>query len=202
MKITIEHNVIKSLLLIAGKGDIRYYLNSVCVDARANGDVVLVATDGHRLLAYPVAVDDIESLAPGEYVIPREALAAVKPAKGGKKSFPITITTTPEKSVTIIGATTLTTPLVDGKFPDWRRVMPKSVSGEPAQYDAEYVGDFGKVCLLLGSKFAAPRINHNGAGAAAITNLDPAGRILGVLMPQRDEGEAAFTGLPAWARAE
>jgi DNA polymerase-3 subunit beta len=66
MKITIDHSIIKALLICAAKQDIRYYLKGVCVDARANGDVVLVATDGHRLLAYPVAVDNIEALAPGE----------------------------------------------------------------------------------------------------------------------------------------
>ena len=77
MKLTIDHNVIRALLLCAPKTDLRYYLVGVCVDARANGDVVLVTTDGHRMLTYPVAADAIEALAPGEYIIPREALEAV-----------------------------------------------------------------------------------------------------------------------------
>ena len=222
MKITIEHNILKSLLLIAAKSDIRYYLNAVCIDARANGDVVLVATDGHRLLAWPVAVDDIEyadgePIFVGEVIIPRDALEAVKPMKAGRHSFPITITTTTEPdtqdserpgvtikgktTIVIVGQTTLTTPAVDGKYPDWRRIMPKAVSGEPAQYNADYIGDFGKVCLLLGSKYPSPRINHNGTGGAVITNLYTS-RAIGMLMPMRDDSVAAFTSLPDWARAE
>ena len=221
MKITVEHNVIKSLLLIAAKGDIRYYLNSVCIDARADGCVTLIACDGPRLLAWPLAVDDIEydegeALFVGDVMIPRDALEAVKPMKAGKTTLPLTITTTtapdtedPDRpgvtvkgktAITIAGATTLTPPAGDGVYPDWRRIMPKAVSGEPAQYNAEYIGDFGKVCLLLGSKHPAPRINHNGTGAAVIDNLDRRGRALGILMPMRDD-EAKFTGLPSWARA-
>ena len=37
MKITIEHNAIKALLICAAKIDVRYYLKGVHVDARADG---------------------------------------------------------------------------------------------------------------------------------------------------------------------
>tara|TARA_R110000868_G_scaffold148578_1_gene370569 strand:+ start:749 stop:1393 length:645 start_codon:yes stop_codon:yes gene_type:complete len=214
MKITIDHSVIKALLICAAKQDVRYYLNGVLVDARANGDVILVTTDGHRLLAYPVAVDAIEALAPGEYVIPREALEAVKPCKAGRHVLPITIeiVTAPDQpdpertgvtikgktSITVTGATSTVTPLIDGKFPDWRRVMPKTVSGEPTQYNPEYVSGFGDICKLLGGKYG-PVINHNGNSATPVTNLGPA---LGVIMPMRLDGDdVKFSTLPSWALA-
>lgn len=210
MKLTIDHNTVKALLICAAKQDVRYYLKGVAIDARANGDVVLVATDGHRLLAYPVAADAIEALAPGEYIIPREALEAVKPCKAGRVTLPITIEIVPapdqpdperagvtikgKTSITVTGATSAVTAPVDGRFPDWRRVIPKSVSNEPAQFQAEYIGDFGRVAELLGSKY--PQIHHNGASGAIVGNL---GAALGVIMPMRlDE---PFTGLPAWALA-
>lgn len=214
MKITIDHNTIKALLICAAKQDVRYYLKGVCVDARANGDVVLVTTDGHRLLAYPVATDAIEALAPGQYIIPREALEAVKPCKAGRHVLPITIeiVTAPDQpdperagvtikgktSITVTGATSAVTAPIDGKFPDWRRVMPKTVSGEPTQYNPEYVSGFGDICKLLGGKYG-PFINHNGSSAAPVTNLGPA---LGVIMPLRLDGdEIKFSALPAWALA-
>lgn len=196
MKITIDHSIIKALLICAAKQDIRYYLKGVCVDARANGDVVLVATDGHRLLAYPVAADAIEALAPGEYILPREALEAVKPCKAGRVTLPITIEIDVARRLEnkITGATSAITPLIDGRFPDWRRVIPKSVSNEPAQFQADYIGDFGRVAELLGAKH--PQIHHNGASGAIVGNLGPA---LGVVMPMRlDE---PFNGLPTWALA-
>jgi DNA polymerase-3 subunit beta len=212
MKITIDHSIIKALLICAAKHDVRYYLNGVCVDARANGDVVLVATDGHRLLAYPVAVDNIDALAPGEYVIPREALEAVKPAKAGRTTLPIhiDITTAPDTrhpedaeviikgktSITVTGATSTVTAPIDGKFPDWRRIVPASTSGEIAQFNADYVSGFGDVCKLLGGKYG-PYINHNGGACAVVTNLPGA---LGLIMPLRMDGdELKYTGKPAFA---
>ena len=212
MKITIDHSIIKALLICAAKHDVRYYLKGVAVDARANGDVVLVATDGHRLLAYPVAVDSIEALAPGEYIIPREALEAVKPAKAGRTTMPIHIDITaapdtrhPEDaeviikgttSITITGATSTVTAPIDGKFPDWRRIVPASTSGEAAQFNADYVSGFGDICKLLGGKYG-PFINHTGGACAVVTNLPGA---LGLLMPMRMDGdELKYTGKPAFA---
>lgn len=213
MKITIDHSVIKALLICAAKQDLRYYLKGVLVDARAS-DVTLVTTDGHRMLAYPVATDAIEALAPGQYIIPREALEAVKPCKAGRVTLPITIeiVTAPDQpdperagvtikgktSITVTGATSAVTAPIDGKFPDWRRVLPKTVSGELAQYNPEYVSGFGDICKLLGGKYG-PYINHNGSSAAPVTNLGPA---LGVIMPLRLDGdEIKFSILPSWALA-
>jgi DNA polymerase-3 subunit beta len=214
MKITIDHSVIKALLICAAKQDVRYYLKGVAVDARADGTVVLVATDGHRMLAYPVAVDNIEAPAPGEYIIPREALEAVKPAKAGRTTMPIQldIVTAPDTrhpedadviikgktSITITGATSAVTAPIDGKYPDWRRVVPASTSGELAQYQPDYVAGFGDICKLLGGSYG-PFINHNGNAPAVITNLPGA---LGILMPMRMDGDGlTYTGAPAWARA-
>lgn len=213
MKITVDHSIIKALLICAAKQDVRYYLKGVCIDARQNGDVVLVTTDGHRLLAYPVAVDAIEALAPGEYIIPREALEAVKPAKAGRTMLPIIIdiVTAPDQpdperagvtikgktSITVTGATSTVTAPIDGKYPDWRRVMPASASGEVAQYQTEYIDGFGTIAQLMGAKYG-PYINHNGSSAAPVTNL---GAALGVIMPMRIDDDVRFTGLPAWARA-
>jgi DNA polymerase-3 subunit beta len=212
MKITIDHSIIKTLLICAAKHDVRYYLNGVCVDARANGDVVLVATDGHRLLAYPVAVDNIEALAPGEYIIPREALEAVKPAKAGRIVLPIHIdivtapdTPDPERvgvtikgktTITVTGATSAVTAPIDGQYPNWRRIVPASTSGEIAQFNADYVSGFGDVCKLLGGSYG-PYINHNGGACAVVTNLPGA---LGLIMPLRMDGdELKYTGKPAFA---
>jgi DNA polymerase-3 subunit beta len=214
MKITIDHSIIKSLLICAARQDVRYYLNGVCVDARADGTVVLVATDGHRMLAYPIlgGANSVEALAPGEYVIPREALEAVKPAKVGRTTLPIhidivTAADQPDPAragvmikgkttITITGATSTVTAPIDGKFPDWRRVVPASTSGEIAQFNADYIAGFGDICKLLGGKYG-PYINHNGGACAAITNLPGA---LGILMPLRLDGDDfRYTGKPAFA---
>ena len=197
MKLTISHDTIKALLLIAPKSDIRYYLNGVCVDVRA-GLVTLVATDGHRLLAVPVTADNVESATDGQYIIPRETLEAVKPVKVPRSdTLPLTIEIEGAR-ITITGATTATSPTVDGRFPDWRRVTPTSASNEPAQYQPEYIASFGKIGELFGDKKVKCVIHYNGMGAALVTF--PASEALGVVMPLRVDGDAKHFGLPTWAQ--
>jgi DNA polymerase-3 subunit beta len=212
MKITIQSETMRALLAVAAKQDIRYYLNGICVDARDNGDVVLVATNGHVLLAVPVAADDVADLAPGQYIIPRDTAEAVKPIKAGRTTLPLQLEITtpapapdpdrPDVTVkraptfTLAGATTAGAAVMDGQYPDWRRVMPAKASGEPAQFQPDYVAAFGAVAKLLGS--GIPVIHHNGNAGALVTGL---GAALGVIMPMRTDA-ADHPGLPAWAKRE
>lgn len=203
MKITISHDTIKALLLIAPKSDIRYYLNGVCADVR-DGQVTLVATDGHRMLAVPVAADNVENASDGQYIIPRDVLDAVKPVKISRgDTLPIAIEIV-DARITITGATTATSLTRDGRFPDWRRVMPASASNEPAQFNSEYIAAFGKIGELFGAKTktgVTAVIHHNGLGAALVTF--PISDALGVIMPYRVDAAgsvAQHPSLPAWAR--
>lgn len=217
MKLTIEHNIIKALLLVAPKQDIRYYLKGVLVDVRAQ-DVTLVSTNGSILLSVPYP-DNIEGdRMIGQWIIPREALEAVKPCKVGRTTLPITVeilpgaqTPDPERpgvtikapdTITITGATTTTTKPVDGLYPVWRRAVPGSASLEVAQFDPALVATFGDVhSLLSGSTKFKPVVHHNGSGAALVSGL---GRdALGVIMPYRlvDDDDMQHPGLPSWATA-
>jgi len=186
MKLTISHDTIKALLLIAPKSDIRSYLNGVCVDVRA-GLATLVATDGHRLLAVPVAADDIQSAMEGQYIIPRDVLDAVKPVKVPRSdTLPLTIEIV-DSRITITGATTATNSTMDERFPDWRRVMPATASNEPAQYQPEYIASFGKIGELFGGKNVKCVIHHNGDAFTLVTF--PTSEALGVIMPLRVDND-------------
>jgi hypothetical protein len=110
----------------------------------------------------------------------------------------------PASAISTAGATTASGTTVDGRFPDWRRVVPASADGIPSQFSPEYVGSFGKVGELLGgkSKSTSCVIHHNGNGAALVTF--PGSPAVGVIMPMRvgsEAGPVAHPGLPAWAMA-
>lgn len=215
MQIKITHETLKALLIIAAKDDIRYYLKSVCVDVTDKG-TALVACDGHRLLAVPVTSDDVTDAMPGEYIIPRESIAAIKPCKAGRHTLPLELTITkPEPrpdparpgvtiqeptQFTITGITTATGTVMDAKYPYWRRVLPQSASGAPGQFNAEYLGSFGDVArLLTGNKDNNPIIHHNGTSGALVTI--PGHAAIGVIMPWRiDADECKHPGVPAWAK--
>jgi len=190
MKFSIDADTIKALLTIAPKNDIRHSIKSVCIDVRAS-DAVAVATDGHKLLALPLTVtDDAPALVPGQYIIRREALEGVKAVL--KRPILVTIDPTTRTATIDNGSTVASSPLMDDKYPDWRRVVPLAVSGEVSQFNAEYVGTFGKVHKLLGGKYS-PSIRHNGDNAARV--ILP-GDAIGVLMPMR--GDPQPLDNPSW----
>jgi DNA polymerase-3 subunit beta len=212
---TLDHDVIKALLIAAPKHDIRYYLVGACIDVRES-DVTLVATDGVMLLAVPVPQQNIESaIPPGQYIIPRATLEAVKPAKAGRTTLPIKVSvhvpaTTldptrpgvivkPVPTITLEGATTATTAPVDGRFPDWRKVIPATSSGEIQQFDLALVARWGQIHSTLGGRIP-PAIHHNGAKPAWISGLHHGA--IGVLMPVRDDTDVRDRApLPSWAVA-
>lgn len=209
MKFHVFNDTIKALLLAAAKDDVRYYLNGVCIDIRA-GDACAVATNGHILLAVPLALaDDAGELVPGQYIIPRDALEGIKPTH---KSLPVTIevltpapTPDPERpgvtlrksptATVFAGGATAHVQLVDGQYPDWRRVVPLTVSHEPGQYKADYIAAFGKMHKLLGGT-ESPALAYNGEHGAARVLL-PADAV-GVIMPMRYPTRPSFDN-PAYA---
>jgi len=191
LRIELQHDQIKALMLIAPKNDVRHYLNGIAFDTTGKVPVAVV-TDGHRLLALKIgAVDD--DLPHGVYIVPRDAFASIRPLKIGRTAMHVIVTLTASGGVgmlpptfTVAGATTAAGVCIDGRFPDWRCVVPLTVSGEPGVYNPQYMADFGTVAGLLdGSGQPHVLFAGNGANCAALVNL-PFDAV-GVLMPVRSD---------------
>lgn len=102
----------------------RYYLNGVCFSRDRDGAQAIVATDGHRLLAYPFA-GDVGTVK--DAILPTSAVRA--------------LLNMPEPDSVDLGLSrfrfnwagmTLHTKAIEGTFPDWLRVVPRF---EPGAYD-------------------------------------------------------------------
>ena len=207
MQVSIPAEVIKALLITAPKSDVRFYLNGALLEVRQD-HVTLVSTDGHMLLAVPLPADAIEGeRIVGDYILPRTLLDSVKPAKIGRTVLPLQLDVSASVgaqgqtiyTLTLKGATQGIDKAIDGRFPDWRRVIPAKASGEPVQFDARLISRFGDVYDALGGskKYCAPAIHYNGVDAALVSNLGHGA--LGVIMPLREK-TPAHPGVPAWAK--
>lgn len=185
----VEHSIIKALLIVAAKNDIRYYLNSIAVDVRS-ADTTLVATDGLILLAVPIAHDHEMPL--GVHKVDRVALDNLKLSSKSGSLLDVAIE---DGHATIrVNATESRTKLVDGKYPDWRSVIPRASSGEKAQFNPELLSRLQAAFrLLTGSKTDVPTIHQNGMAGALVTSDCDA---LGIVMPGRFDRE--FPTLPTW----
>lgn len=101
--------------------DIRYYLNGMLFSVQGRR-LTVAATDGHRL-----AVDGFdlaEEAAPGvEVILPRKTVLELAKLLG-EGDDPVHIQINPNQVVFRRPEFELRSKVVDGKFPDWQRVIP------------------------------------------------------------------------------
>jgi len=127
MTITIERSALAAALLHAPKSDVRYYLNGVMIESKAN-EQRIVATNGYTLFCGKIGN---ESMPDFQIIVPRDVVA--REAKGkGVVQF--------DGETGTLGATLFKA--VDGVFPDHRRVIidhklePKVSKYNPDSYAA------------------------------------------------------------------
>jgi len=134
--------------------DVRYYLNGMLIEVSANG-LRAVATDGHRLATCHVAVSGPEVAQ--QIILPRKGVLEL--AK---------LLTDPEATVSVSLSTnhlrthtenfTFTSKLVDGKFPDYGRVIPKGGNNVMLADRLELRQVFNRTAILSNEKYRGVRL--------------------------------------------
>lgn len=94
----------------------RYYLNGVYIHNDETGALIAVSTDGHRLAKMVSPTDAIVS----SVIVPRKAVAEFKKLVDGD----VTIETSATKIRVTCGNMVFVSKVIDGTFPDYRRVIP------------------------------------------------------------------------------
>lgn len=96
----------------------RYYLNGVCLSQDKNKNPVAVATDGHRMAIKPLSA----SVGNHNVIIPTAAVDTIIRQKAEPKTC--TFDTDHARARFDWAGASLDTQLVDGKYPEWTRVVP------------------------------------------------------------------------------
>lgn len=141
-KFEIEISVVNSLLLTTLINNIKHYLNGIHFECKGKS-IIAVSTDGHRM---SVARIGYEGEPFDSFTLPRDALASLK----AKSKIEIVI----ENVVVIVNddISSRRVPHVDGTYPDWRRVIPDSFTGEAGHFNPLYLADLVKVRKFFGLK--------------------------------------------------
>ena len=126
LKLTLTQKRFKRLLgfvqYAMAQQDIRYYLNGLLLVV-AGAELRVVATDGHRL-AY--AAEPIEeNLARTEAILPRKTVLELA-RQLADSDDPLEIQLGGNQVVFRFGSVELVSKLIDGKFPDYERVIPQN----------------------------------------------------------------------------
>lgn len=179
MKFEIRTSTLRAAVEFAAVKDIRYYLVGVYV---TKGRVV--ATDGHVMGVFeaPGAI--------GDFILPLALVQQV--IKAAKKAGLVEVEVLEGRASMTVGGATFGGALVDGTFPDWRRVIPATVpnEGATAQFDLALLERaYAGVAAFYGVKPNMLRLEHNGPAPGVVWNPDDIGAV-GVIMPMRSDANA------------
>lgn len=98
----------------------RFALGAICIDVRG-GVVTLVATDGRRLSAAEIEID--QSVDDAERLVPVTALTTLRDLCKGLEEDAIQLDATDSELIATLPNATVIARLVSGKFPRWRDVI-------------------------------------------------------------------------------
>lgn len=100
--------------------DVRYYLNGMLLEIAGNA-LRTVATDGHRL-AYCETTLETPAATAQQVIVPRKGVLELQRLLGGEGAVEIAVGTNHVRAQ--IGDIRFTSKLIDGRFPEYGRVIP------------------------------------------------------------------------------
>jgi DNA polymerase-3 subunit beta len=149
--------------------DIRYYLNGILFVAEGKS-LTLVATDGHRLALAQATLE--ESIPKQEVILPRktvlELMRLLKDEKEGADA-PIEMRFAGNQAKFTFSGMEFVTKLVEGKFPDYNRVIPKNHKHHVMIGRTTLLASLQRAAILTSEKFKAVRLSFE-AGALRIAS--------------------------------
>jgi DNA polymerase-3 subunit beta len=135
--------------------DIRYYLNGILFVAEGR-QLSLVATDGHRL-AFASATLDVE-VPRQEVILPRKTVLEMQRLLSDAEGA-IEMQFASNQAKFSFGGMEFVTKLVEGKFPDYNRVIPKNHKNSVTLGRVPLLASLQRTAILTSEKFKGVRLN-------------------------------------------
>ena len=135
--------------------DIRYYLNGILFVAEGK-QLSLVATDGHRL-AFASALLDVE-VPRQEVILPRKTVIEMQRLLNDAEGA-IEMQFANNQAKFAFEGMEFVTKLVEGKFPDYNRVIPKNHKNSITLGRVALLATLQRTAILTSDKFKGVRLN-------------------------------------------
>ncbi len=150
--------------------DVRYYLNGLLLEI-APDYLRSVATDGHRLAAADLATKTPHEGDPRQIILPRKGVLELMRLLGSEEAE-AAITIAKNAFRLTVGRSCITTKLIDGRFPDYERVIPKvEDSTKQVVVDRETLsGCLASASVLSSDKFRAVRLTLDNNELTVVAN--------------------------------
>ena len=152
------HRLLQKTHFSMAQQDVRYYLNGMLLEASGK-KLRAVATDGHRLALCEVKLSKACS---GEHqvIVPRKGVMELERLLTGDGDTTLSIGSNHIRVE--LGDIRFTSKLIDGRFPDYDRVIPK-VESQPMLGEREALRQaFGRAAILSNEKYRGIRLDVKG----------------------------------------
>lgn len=140
--------------------DVRYYLNGLLFDF-CGQQLRAIATDGHRL-----AICDLESSvdisADRQVIVPRKGVMELSRMLSGDDDE-VTLAIGRNHIRLVKGDTTFTSKLIDGRFPDYKAVVPVGADKQMLVDKATFIQALQRAAILSNEKYKGVKLEASGS---------------------------------------
>ena len=161
-RFSLTESVLKRLIekthFAMAQQDVRYYLNGMLLEI-LGGKIKTVATDGHRL-ALSEADCDLESSIDVQVIIPRKAILELSRLLSDSEER-VDVDISSNHIRLSMGDTVFTSKLIDGKFPDYQRVVPSNCTKEVIAQKEELRQALQRTSILSNEKYRGIRFQFS-----------------------------------------
>ncbi len=156
---TLKKMIDKTSFAMANQ-DVRYYLNGLLFDF--NGQQLrAIATDGHRL-----AICDLESSvdisSDRQIIVPRKGVLELSRMLVGDEEE-VTLAIGRNHIRLVKGNTTFTSKLIDGRFPDYKAVVPVGADKQMLVDKKSFIQALQRAAILSNEKYKGVRLESSGS---------------------------------------
>ena len=149
--------------------DVRYYLNGLMLEVAPNR-VRAVATDGHRLAMSQCAAE-VDTDTPQQVIIPRKGVQELMRLLNDSDA-PATVEFSTNHLRVSLNGVRFTSKLIDGRFPDYERVLPKGGDKEVRIHRDALRQALQRASILSNEKYRGIRLGF-GKGILSIQAHNP-----------------------------
>lgn len=175
LDIVVTRNELRSLIdgthFSMANQDVRYYLNGMSIEIEGS-TIRTVATDGHRLA---LGVDQLpqDTGQQRQIIVPRKGIMEIlRLLDADDTQVTISITSNHIRISDPASGFIFTCKLVDGRFPDYRRVIPRAGDKVVIAKRDQLKDSFVRASILSNEKFRGVRLNVT-SGELQITASNP-----------------------------
>ncbi|MES9854534.1 MAG: DNA polymerase III subunit beta [Candidatus Thiodiazotropha sp. L084R] len=156
IKESVLNVLIENTQFAMAQQDVRYYLNGMLLELTA-GDIRTVATDGHRL-AMSQSLKTIDEKTNLQVILPRKAVIELsRLLSDSEEEIKVELSNSYIK--VLFEKTVFTSKLIDGRFPEYQRVMPSGSNKEVEAEKSSIKQSLTRASILSNEKYRGIRFH-------------------------------------------